>query len=212
MQVLILTPIRLLGDGLARCLGGLPAFSVGEPISSVSELRRALACGPVDVALVDVTQGIDYDEIRAVAVEAPALALLALGLREQRQDVVQCGRAGFSGYVARDASIEDLAQAMTDAVAGRLSCPAEISGGLMKALFRLAEPHASAAEDPPLTVRERSVLQLIGRGCTNKEIARELQLSVATVKHHVHNVLGKLNIPRRAHAMRQVRERPWIAS
>jgi two-component system, NarL family, nitrate/nitrite response regulator NarL len=56
------------------------------------------------------------------------------------------------------------------------------------------------------------VLQLIGRGLTNKEIARELNLSVATIKHHVHNVLEKLNLPRRAYAMRRVRERPWIAS
>ena len=47
---------------------------------------------------------------------------------------------------------------------------------------------------------------------TNKEIARELGLSVATVKHHVHNVLEKLCLPRRAHAMRRVRERPWLAS
>ena len=63
-----------------------------------------------------------------------------------------------------------------------------------------------------LTRREGEVLQLIGRGLSNKEIARDLSLSVATVKHHVHHVLEKLQLPRRAQAMRRVRETPWIAS
>jgi DNA-binding NarL/FixJ family response regulator len=47
---------------------------------------------------------------------------------------------------------------------------------------------------------------------SNKEIARDLSLSLATVKHHVHHVLQKLGLPRRAQAMRRVREAPWIAS
>lgn len=51
-----------------------------------------------------------------------------------------------------------------------------------------------------------------GRGLSNKEIARELVLSVATVKHHVHNVLDKLKLPRRAQAMRRVRDAPWLVS
>jgi DNA-binding NarL/FixJ family response regulator len=101
---------------------------------------------------------------------------------------------------------------MRDAISGRLACPAEISSGLLRALFRAEARSADPDDDTPLTNREGNVLQLIGRGLTNKEIARELNLSVATVKHHVHNVLEKLKLPRRAHAMRRVRERPWIAS
>jgi DNA-binding NarL/FixJ family response regulator len=62
-----------------------------------------------------------------------------------------------------------------------------------------------------LTVRESEVLQLVGRGLSNKEIASELFLSVATVKHHVHHILEKLKLPRRGQAMRRVRDAPWIA-
>jgi DNA-binding NarL/FixJ family response regulator len=68
---------------------------------------------------------------------------------------------------------------------------------------------ASSAETA-LTRREGEVLQLIGRGLTNKEIARELHLSTATIKHHVHGVLGKLQVAGRVQAMRRVRETPWI--
>lgn len=62
-----------------------------------------------------------------------------------------------------------------------------------------------------LTQREGEVLQLIGDGQSNKEIARELSLSVATVKHHVHSILQKLKVPSRAQAVRRVRDAPWIA-
>lgn len=179
----------------------------------IVELTTSIDAHDVDVVLVDMTQDLDLDDVRALAVAAPEVVLIALGLKEQRQDVIRCGRAGFSGYVARDADVESVAQAMRDAVSGRLACPAEISSGLLRALFRADhQPEPVAANDAPLTRREADVLQRIGRGLTNKEIARELDLSVATVKHHVHNVLGKLHLPRRAHAMRRVRERPWIAS
>ena len=60
------------------------------------------------------------------------------------------------------------------------------------------------------TRRGSEVLELIGRGLSNKEIGRQLCLSVATVKHHVHHVLEKLGLSRRAEAMRRVRDAPWI--
>jgi len=154
----------------------------------------------------------DLDEVRAIALEHQDIAFVALGLQEQRQNVIRCGRAGFSGYVSRHASIDELYRALSDAVAGRLTCSAEISGGLLRALFR-RETHAHAEEmKDALTRREGEVLTLIGRGLSNKEIARELELSLSTVKHHVHHVLTKLQLPRRAQAMRRVREAPWIAT
>ena len=63
-----------------------------------------------------------------------------------------------------------------------------------------------------LSDRQRQVLALVAQGFGSKEIARELELSLSTVKHHVHHVLTKLQLPRRAQAMRRVREAPWIAT
>jgi DNA-binding NarL/FixJ family response regulator len=156
-------------------------------------------------------QGIDLYDVRSIAAEHGEVALVALGLNEQRQEVIRCGRAGFVGYVARDASVDVLCDVLHDVIQGRLACPAEISCGLLKALFR-REQHDKTSTDVVLTQRESDVLQLIGDGQSNKEIARELSLSVATVKHHVHNILEKLHIHGRAAAMRRVRDDPWLVA
>jgi DNA-binding NarL/FixJ family response regulator len=212
VEIVVLTPVRLLGDGLAACVMTRPGIVVRAAVSSLSGLRDELQRGPVDLVLIDVTQGIDLYDVRSIAAEYPEVALVALGLNEQRQEVIRCGRAGFVGYIGRDASVDVLCDALFDVIHGRLACPAEISSGLLKALFRREEPVDAPSGDSPLTVRESEVLQLIGHGHSNKEIARDLNLSVATVKHHVHNILEKLHLPRRAQAMRKVRDSPWLGT
>jgi DNA-binding NarL/FixJ family response regulator len=163
-----------------------------------------------------VTLGVDLYEVHALALQHRDLVLVALGLAEQRDDVIRCGRAGFTGYVPRSATSLELYEALLTIGSGRLTCSAEISCSLMRALF-CAESHVDARgdsrhpDDPALTQRESEVLQMIGQGLSNKEIARELSISVATVKHHVHHVLEKLDLPCRARAMRRVRDAPWLA-
>lgn len=74
-----------------------------------------------------------------------------------------------------------------------MACSAEVAAELMRALFQRAESIESRAANEALTWREEEVPRLIGRGLANKDIARELNLSVATVKQHVHHVLAKLH-------------------
>jgi DNA-binding NarL/FixJ family response regulator len=212
MNVVVLTPTRLLGDALAACFSRRSEIRVLAVVSDLSALRNMLACNKPQLVLIDVTQGIDLYDVRSIAMEHPEVALVALGLMEQRQNVVRCGRAGFAGYVARDASMDALCKALSDVVQGRLACPAEISCGLLRALFRNDTAAQDSGSNPVMTRRESDVLKLIGQGLSNKEIARDLSLSVATVKHHVHNILDKLNLARRAQAMRRVRDAPWIAT
>jgi two-component system, NarL family, nitrate/nitrite response regulator NarL len=212
VNVIIVTPIRILGQGLESCISQRHDIDLLAIVPDLQALRFVLTNAFPDLVLIDVTQGIDLELVRSIASERPDLALMALGLCEQRQEVIRCGRAGFVGYVARDASIDVLYQAMLDIATGRLQCSAEISGGLLRALFGSDLPTASPPMGNGLTTREGQVLQLIGRGLSNKEIARELRLSTATIKHHVHGVLGKLKVARRAQAVRRMQEAPWLAT
>jgi DNA-binding NarL/FixJ family response regulator len=212
VNIIVLTPVRLLGDGLTACFERQREITVLAIVNNLEGVRSSLASHRADLVLIDVTHGIDLYDVRAIAAQWPDVALVALGLNEQRQEVIRCGRAGFTGYVARDASLDALCKALCDVIEGKLACPAEISAGLLRALFRGEHQPDDSALEHALTRREGDVLRLIGDGLSNKEIARELVLSVATVKHHVHNVLDKLNLPRRAQAMRRVRDAPWLAS
>jgi two-component system nitrate/nitrite response regulator NarL len=211
MEIVVLTPVRLLGDGLAACFSSRPNMRTIAVVNDLAGLRDAIASTEIDVVLIDVTHGVDLFDVKAIASQWPELPLVALGLHEQRQEVIRCGRAGFAGYVARDASIDELCNSLSEIVAGRLACPPEISGGLLRALFRRDSGSEDLDLSLALTRRESEVLELLGRGFSNKEIANDLCLSVATVKHHVHHVLEKLQLQSRAQAMRRVRDAPWLA-
>jgi len=211
VNVVILTPIRMFGDGLAACFSSRSEISVAAIASDLAILRDSLETNSVDVVLIDVTQGIDLFDVRPIAIQYPDVPLLALGLNEQRQEVISCGCKGFAGYIPRDASIDVVCKSLREVALGRLTCPPEISSGLLRALFRKEQSPEESIADLALTRRESEVLELLGRGLSNKEIGNELCLSVATVKHHVHHVLEKLKLQRRAQAMRKVQDAPWIA-
>src|SRR5882724_1843815 len=134
MNILVLTPVRVLGDGLSACIQSNAEFRVLAVVNDLRSLREALTRSSVHLVLIDVTQGIDLYDIRSIAAEHPSVSLVALGLNEQRHEVIRCGRAGFNGYVPRDASVESLLKSLSDVAKRRLACPAEISGGLLRAL------------------------------------------------------------------------------
>src|SRR5689334_9239313 len=114
MNIVVLTPVRLLGEGLAACFRARPAMTATALVNDLAHLRETLRNNDIHVVLVDVTQGIDLFDIRAIASEWSSVPLVALGLNEQRQEVIQCGRAGFAGYISRDASIDELCKGISE--------------------------------------------------------------------------------------------------
>jgi DNA-binding NarL/FixJ family response regulator len=127
----------------------------------------------------------------------PGLRVVAVAVSELGADVIACAEAGICGYVARDGNVEHLIGAIMGALTGELVCPPQITAMLFD---RVATLHSSRPPSPSgegLTRREREIAKLIARGLQNKEIARCLCLSNATVKNHVHNILQKLHFQRR---------------
>nr|WP_205863947.1 response regulator transcription factor [Planosporangium mesophilum] len=195
----------LLRTGFRMVLGGEPDLDVvgeaGDGVEAVDLARRLLP----DVVLMDIRMP-RMDGVAAtrtiVAARLPVRVLI-LTTFDLDEYVVGALRAGASGFLAKDVPAEDLVTAIRTVAAGEAVVAPRI---LRRLLDRFAEalPDPDAAPPPNLgllTEREREVLVQVARGLSNAEIARELQVSEATVKTHVGHVLTKLGLRDRVQAV-----------
>jgi DNA-binding NarL/FixJ family response regulator len=136
----------------------------------------------------------DIFVIRQARLTAPTVRILLVGMTEDATEFFQYVRAGIRGYLPRDASAEDVLEAMKAVHAGDAVCP----GSLCALLFRFFEREAtsvhSASVHPRLglTRREQQIVPLIAQGLTNKEIANQFCLSEQTVKNHLYRMKHKV--------------------
>ena len=114
---------------------------------------------------------------------------------------MSCAAAGFSGYVTREASVDDLLRAIRDVRDGGITCSPHIAAAMFNQLSTLLNKPDLADRRSPLTAREQQVLTLSNEGWSNKEIASRLQISPSTVKNHIHSILQKLHVERRGQAV-----------
>ena len=209
MRIAILTPIRLIGEGIAASLRACDAGFEPAVVCEVRELRALVAsAAPPRLAIVDVTQALPLDPIRSFHLDVPELPLLALGIREQDAEIIAHGSAGFIGYLRREDGLDQLRARVDDAVSGRLLCSPEIAAVIMRGLCSRGSLDP-VARSVGLTLRETQVAELVSRGLSNKEIARAFDLSESTVKHHVHSILAKIGVPSRFQLVKDARQDAW---
>jgi DNA-binding NarL/FixJ family response regulator len=122
---------------------------------------------------------------------------------EAAEDVVAWAESGASGYIPRTAGIADLIPLVLDIKQGKQPCSASVAAGLLR---RLSNGANHAAAQIALTAREAQIAQMIAAGLSNKDIARCLNIGLATTKTHVHHLLAKLNLERRGQAASWMRE------
>lgn len=206
IRILVISDVCLYREGLAGLLAGELDFGPITTAASGSEAATTLAHSPVDVALIDLALPDALDDARMLAASYPEMRLVALGIRDEHQTVLECVEAGVTGYVCRAGSRADLVEAIRAAGAGELTCSRRIAGALIQrlaALARSARLTASATASATvsvLTPRESQIVRFVDEGLTNKEIASRLHLSAATVRNHVHNILEKLGARTRSEA------------
>jgi DNA-binding NarL/FixJ family response regulator len=197
-------PIRVLvADDHSVVRKGLRAFLsldgelevVGEARDGEQAVQMARQLLP-DVVLMDIKMP-KMDGIAATGViraELPDTEVVALTSVLEDASVVGAVRAGAIGYLLKDTEADELCRAIKAAAAGQVQLSPQ-------ALARLMREVRTPEEIPePLSARETAVLRLLAQGYSNKEIAAALQLSEKTVKTHVSNILGKLNLPSRTQA------------
>jgi DNA-binding NarL/FixJ family response regulator len=116
------------------------------------------------------------------------------------------GQAEIAGYVGRNGSKEDLIAAVENAVRGEVLCSPRVAASLFRRLAAHVQITKRRPPEAALTGREQDIIALINMGLSNKEIARQLKISLPTVKNHVHNILEKLPVGRRGVAAAPLRE------
>ena len=200
-RVLIATDVRLFRDGLTEILRRRADIDVVGSAASASQTLALVAELHPTAVLLDVGMTDGLASVRAIGRLSPGTTVLALGVAEVAADVLSCAEAGITGFVSREAAVEDLVAALECAGRGELACTPAMAGLLLRRVGALARGQGHAAPLSDLTARELEVLQLLDRRLTNKEIARQLGIEVATVKHHVHNLLEKLHVRRRREAV-----------
>lgn len=149
-----------------------------------------------EILLLSSKGNLDQDlaAIRKIRSASPELLILLIDVTGDETNFLQCIRAGVRGYLPRDASAEDVVEAVNAMHAGHAVCP----GTLCTALFRYIEreascfPSASVHQRLGLTRREQQLIPLVAEGLTNKEIANRFCLSEQTVKNHLYRMKQKI--------------------
>ncbi|MFF3931724.1 response regulator [Streptomyces hirsutus] len=201
VSVLIVDDHPVVRDGLRGMFEAAPGFRVlGEAANGVEALERAAALDP-DVVLMDLRMpgGSGVDAIRELARRGARAEVLVLTTYDTDSDTLPAIEAGATGYLLKDAPREELFAAVRAAAEGRTVLSPAVASRLVSAV------RTPAAE--PLSAREREVLALVARGTSNREIARELFISEATVKTHLTHLYAKLGVRDRAAAVAVAYER-----
>jgi two-component system, NarL family, nitrate/nitrite response regulator NarL len=199
-RILIASDVRLYSEGIRQVLRDHEAFHVFGVASNAAAVIRSAESDRPDVILLDQALEGSLDTLQEIRRRQPGCRVIALGLPDEEVALLTWAEAGVAGLISRDASVEDLICTIESAVRGDLHCSARIAG----ALLRSVASHSAAMPERrsllPLTSREIAIVELIADGLSNKEIAQRLGIAVATVKNHIHNLLDKLRVRRRADA------------
>jgi DNA-binding NarL/FixJ family response regulator len=192
INVIILSDVGLYREGLASILKDGPGIRVSGTASSAAEALDVLERTPEPVALLDLATPHALEIARSLSRGCRSLRLLALGIDDERQRVLECAEAGITGFVGRGATTADLVESIRCVAAGELRCSRDIAGALIQRLAAVAGSVVRPAPLPSLTPRELQIARLVDEGLTNKEIASRLMISPATARNHVHSILEKL--------------------
>jgi DNA-binding NarL/FixJ family response regulator len=204
LRVLIVDDHALFRRGLQMVLTGEPDIEVvGEAGDGTEAVERARALQP-DVVLMDVRMprrsGIEATE--QIREELPDVKILMLTMSDEEADLYEAIKAGASGYLLKEISIEEVPDAIRSVWAGQSRISPSMASKLLSEFAALSQRGGdSKGVAAKLTDRELQVLRLVAQGLNNKDIADKLFISENTVKNHIRNILDKLHLHSRMEAV-----------
>jgi two-component system NarL family response regulator len=178
---------------------------IGEAGDAEAAVERAAELLP-DVVLLDVRmpKGSGIEACVRIKEVAPSARIIMLTISDEEADLYEAIKAGATGYLLKEISIDEVASAVRAVYDGQsLISPAMASKLLTEfaLMAKRSNERTQQVPTPRLTERELEVLKLVARGLNNRDIARELFISENTVKNHIRNILEKLQLHSRMEAV-----------
>ncbi|HWZ28301.1 MAG TPA: response regulator transcription factor [Gemmatimonadales bacterium] len=194
--VLVIEDNRLVREGLAALLSAQPDFTVVAAAEGGNAGLLQVRETKPNVVLMDATLGSNDSHrlVESVRKEAPDSKVIVMDLLPAQEDVIGFIKAGASGFIVKDATIDDFIKTIRSVADGADVVPPALTATLLSHIVDQAVTRSTAAvlESVQLTNREREITSHIADGMSNKEIAQRLNIATYTVKSHVHNILEKL--------------------
>ncbi len=209
IRVLVVDDQELFRRGLTMLLAVEPGLEVvGEAGDGAEGVTLAESAAP-DVILLDVRmpKKSGIEACLAIKESVPSAKIIMLTVSDEEADLYEAVKSGASGYLLKDSSIEEVAQAIRVVADGQSLISPSMAIKLIDEFKQMSRPERETGPALRLTERELDVLRLVAQGHSNKEIASRLFISENTVKNHVRNMLEKLQLHSRMEAvMYAVRE------
>jgi len=214
LRILLIWGVRFTGECLVELLGRDPLVSVVELCTDISEAVVLAPTLQADIVLLDARMPEGVAAVRRALDMAPGMRIVVSSVRDTEDDIIAWAEAGVIGYIPSTTSLGDFVRLIMEIHSGEQVCSGRVAAGLLRRIAHTASASTrrnGLAAIPALTRRERQTAELIKSGLSDKEIARRLNISLATTKSHVHNLLGKLSLRRRSEVADHLRGH-WLHS
>lgn len=197
IRLLIIEDNRLLREGITAMLKEQPDLKVMASLGTSENILHRINKLKPHVALLDLglrSQN-SLHVVKSIKKNYPGTRIIVMDLVPIHEDILEYIQAGVSGFLIKDATVDDFLRTIRSIAKGNKVLPPHLTESLFSQIIDYAITNtkkSSLIKSVRMTKREKQVIELIADGLTNKEIAQKLHLSTYTIKSHVHNILEKL--------------------